>query len=186
MLDLASRLSGDSACPQRTAWASRAAHRAASTPPGPSLRRVAGVRRAPGSSDGPSGANNHNHGAKAPRNRSTTMAVVTIRQLLDSGVHFGHQTRRWNPEALKRFILTERSGIHIIDLQHVARVHRQGVRVRQENRRARRHHPLRRTKSRRRKSSPSRRPAWASPTSTHAGSVASSPTSRRCRSVSPA
>jgi small subunit ribosomal protein S2 len=44
------------------------------------------------------------------------MAVVTIRQLLDSGVHFGHQTRRWNPK-VKRFILAERSGIHIIDLQ---------------------------------------------------------------------
>lgn len=44
------------------------------------------------------------------------MAVVTIRQLLDSGVHFGHQTQRWNPK-VKRFILTERSGIHIIDLQ---------------------------------------------------------------------
>jgi small subunit ribosomal protein S2 len=44
------------------------------------------------------------------------MAVVTMRQLLDSGVHFGHQTRRWNPK-MKRFILTERSGIYIIDLQ---------------------------------------------------------------------
>jgi small subunit ribosomal protein S2 len=44
------------------------------------------------------------------------MAVITIRQLLDAGVHFGHQTRRWNPK-MKRFILTERSGIHIIDLQ---------------------------------------------------------------------
>jgi len=44
------------------------------------------------------------------------MAVVTIRQLLDSGVHFGHQTRRWNPK-VKRFIHAERSGIHIIDLQ---------------------------------------------------------------------
>ncbi len=44
------------------------------------------------------------------------MAAVTIRQLLDSGVHFGHQTRRWNPK-VRRFILTERSGIHIIDLQ---------------------------------------------------------------------
>jgi small subunit ribosomal protein S2 len=44
------------------------------------------------------------------------MAAVTIRQLLDSGVHFGHQTRRWNPK-VKRFMLTERSGIHIIDLQ---------------------------------------------------------------------
>lgn len=44
------------------------------------------------------------------------MAVVTTRQLLDSGVHFGHQTRRWNPK-MKRFILTDRSGIYIIDLQ---------------------------------------------------------------------
>ncbi|PIF04948.1 MAG: 30S ribosomal protein S2 [Propionibacterium sp.] len=44
------------------------------------------------------------------------MAVVTTRQLLDAGVHFGHQTRRWNPK-MKRFIFTERNGIYIIDLQ---------------------------------------------------------------------
>ena len=44
------------------------------------------------------------------------MASVTVRQLLDSGVHFGHQTRRWNPK-MRRFILTDRSGIYIIDLQ---------------------------------------------------------------------
>ena len=44
------------------------------------------------------------------------MAVVTMRQLLESGVHFGHQTRRWNPK-MKRFIFTERNGIYIIDLQ---------------------------------------------------------------------
>ena len=44
------------------------------------------------------------------------MAVVTMRQLLESGVHFGHQTRRWNPK-MKRFIITERNGIYIIDLQ---------------------------------------------------------------------
>jgi len=43
------------------------------------------------------------------------MAVVTMRQLLESGVHFGHQTRRWNPK-MKRFILTERNGIYVIDL----------------------------------------------------------------------
>ncbi|MFC4535889.1 30S ribosomal protein S2 [Sphaerisporangium dianthi] len=42
--------------------------------------------------------------------------VVTMRQMLESGVHFGHQTRRWNPK-MKRFILTERNGIYIIDLQ---------------------------------------------------------------------
>ncbi|MGQ0625892.1 MAG: 30S ribosomal protein S2 [Sporichthyaceae bacterium] len=44
------------------------------------------------------------------------MAVVTMRQLLESGVHFGHQTRRWNPK-MKRYIFTERNGIYIIDLQ---------------------------------------------------------------------
>jgi len=44
------------------------------------------------------------------------MAVVSMRQLLDSGVHFGHQTRRWNPK-MKKYILTDRSGIYIIDLQ---------------------------------------------------------------------
>jgi small subunit ribosomal protein S2 len=51
------------------------------------------------------------------RKGDTGMApVVTMRQLLESGVHFGHQTRRWNPK-MKRFILTERNGIYIIDLQ---------------------------------------------------------------------
>ncbi|MGV0408444.1 30S ribosomal protein S2 [Corynebacterium resistens] len=44
------------------------------------------------------------------------MAVVTMRELLDAGVHFGHQTRRWNPK-MKRFIFTDRNGIYIIDLQ---------------------------------------------------------------------
>ncbi len=44
------------------------------------------------------------------------MAVVTTRQLLEAGVHFGHQTRRWNPK-MKRFIFNERNGIYIIDLQ---------------------------------------------------------------------
>jgi small subunit ribosomal protein S2 len=44
------------------------------------------------------------------------MAVVTMRELLDSGVHFGHQTRRWNPK-MKRYIFTERNGIYIIDIQ---------------------------------------------------------------------
>ena len=44
------------------------------------------------------------------------MAVVTMKQLLESGVHFGHQARRWNPK-MRRFIFMERNGIHIIDLQ---------------------------------------------------------------------
>ena len=44
------------------------------------------------------------------------MAVVTMKQLLEAGVHFGHQTRRWNPK-MKRFIFGERNGIYILDLQ---------------------------------------------------------------------
>ena len=43
------------------------------------------------------------------------MAVVSMKQLLEAGVHFGHQTRRWNPKMAK-FIFTERNGIYIIDL----------------------------------------------------------------------
>ena len=50
------------------------------------------------------------------REKGPAMAVVTTRQLLESGVHFGHQTRRWNPK-MKKFIFTERNGIYIIDLQ---------------------------------------------------------------------
>ena len=46
---------------------------------------------------------------------SWRVPVVTMKQLLESGVHFGHQTRRWNPK-MKRFIFGERSGIYIIDL----------------------------------------------------------------------
>ena len=44
------------------------------------------------------------------------MAVISMRQMLEAGVHFGHQTRRWNPK-MKRFIMTERNGIYIIDLE---------------------------------------------------------------------
>ena len=47
---------------------------------------------------------------------STTAPVVTMKQLLEAGVHFGHQTRRWNPK-MQRFIFGERNGIYIIDLQ---------------------------------------------------------------------
>ena len=44
------------------------------------------------------------------------MSVVSMKQLLEAGVHFGHQTRRWNPKMAK-YIFTERNGIYIIDLQ---------------------------------------------------------------------
>ena len=44
------------------------------------------------------------------------MSVISMKQLLEAGVHFGHQTRRWNPK-MERYIFTERNGIYIIDLQ---------------------------------------------------------------------
>ena len=48
------------------------------------------------------------------------MAIVTMKQLLEAGVHFGHQTRRWNPK-MKPYIFTSRNGIYIIDLQQTIR-----------------------------------------------------------------
>lgn len=49
------------------------------------------------------------------------MAVISMKQLLEAGVHFGHQTRRWNPK-MKRYIFTERNGIYIIDLQKTVKM----------------------------------------------------------------
>jgi small subunit ribosomal protein S2 len=54
-------------------------------------------------------AEENNHGGK-------TMSVISMKQLLEAGVHFGHQTRRWNPK-MAEYIYTERNGIYIIDLQ---------------------------------------------------------------------
>ena len=47
-------------------------------------------------------------------------AVVTMKQMLEAGVHFGHQTRRWNPK-MKRFIHGDRNGVYIIDLEETLR-----------------------------------------------------------------
>src|SRR3954463_2630772 len=67
----------------------------------------------PAVSRSPSGAG----GGAGNRDKGDIMApVVTMRQLLEAGVHFGHQTRRWNPK-MARFIFGERNGIYIIDLQ---------------------------------------------------------------------
>ena len=49
------------------------------------------------------------------------MSVLSMKQLLEAGVHFGHQTRRWNPK-MKKYIFTERNGIYIIDLQKTVRL----------------------------------------------------------------
>ncbi|NPA25465.1 MAG: 30S ribosomal protein S2, partial [Deltaproteobacteria bacterium] len=51
------------------------------------------------------------------------MAMVTMRQLLESGVHFGHQTKRWNPK-MKKYIFGARNGIYIIDLQKTIKLYR--------------------------------------------------------------
>ena len=48
------------------------------------------------------------------------MAIISMKQLLEAGVHFGHQTRRWNPK-MKKYIYTDRNGIYIIDLQKTAK-----------------------------------------------------------------
>ena len=48
------------------------------------------------------------------------MAKVSMKALLESGVHFGHRTARWNPH-MKQYIFTERNGIHIIDLQQTVK-----------------------------------------------------------------
>ncbi|MFX3668570.1 30S ribosomal protein S2, partial [Streptococcus suis] len=47
--------------------------------------------------------------------------VISMKQLLEAGVHFGHQTRRWNPK-MSKYIFTERNGIHVIDLQQTLKL----------------------------------------------------------------
>ena len=54
------------------------------------------------------------------RNLKMSESVVSMKQLLESGVHFGHATRRWNPKMAK-YIFTSRNGIYIIDLQKTAK-----------------------------------------------------------------
>jgi small subunit ribosomal protein S2 len=80
-------------------------------PPGrPQARHVTGTRKQPSSVVA------HERAAHEGKDRAPMAQVVTMKQLLESGVHFGHQTRRWNPK-MKRYIFTERNGIYIIDLQ---------------------------------------------------------------------
>ena len=54
------------------------------------------------------------------------MGVVSMKQLLEAGVHFGHQTRRWNPK-MAEYIFTERNGIYIIDLQKTVKTQSQAI-----------------------------------------------------------
>jgi small subunit ribosomal protein S2 len=60
-------------------------------------------------------------GTQTNQGGTPNMSVVSMRDLLEAGVHFGHQTRRWNPK-MRRFIFTERGGIYIIDLQQTAQL----------------------------------------------------------------
>src|SRR6202044_1507906 len=55
------------------------------------------------------------------------LATITMKELLEAGVHFGHQTRRWNPK-MKEYIFGERTGIHIIDLQKPLKLFREAAR----------------------------------------------------------
>ncbi len=56
------------------------------------------------------------NGRRGGETEEFIMAVITMKQLLETGVHFGHQTRRWNPK-MKKYIFGERNGIHVIDLE---------------------------------------------------------------------
>lgn len=60
-------------------------------------------------------------GKEKPKGEMNFMATVNMKQLLEAGVHFGHQTRRWNPK-MKPYIFTERNGIYIIDLQKTVKL----------------------------------------------------------------
>ncbi|MBI4463125.1 MAG: 30S ribosomal protein S2, partial [Acidobacteria bacterium] len=55
------------------------------------------------------------------------MPTITMKELLEAGVHFGHQTRRWNPK-MKDYIFGERNGIHIIDLQKTLKMFKEAAR----------------------------------------------------------
>src|SRR3984957_12783794 len=68
------------------------------------------------------------HGPQAFNQRGGPLAVeITMKELLEAGVHFGHQTRRWNPK-MKEYIFGERNGIHIIDLQKTLKMFRESSR----------------------------------------------------------
>jgi len=60
--------------------------------------------------------------------KSPAQEIVSMRQLLESGVHFGHQTKRWNPK-MKRYIFTARNGIHVIDLQQSIKLIRKAYQI---------------------------------------------------------
>ena len=117
--------------------------------------------------------------ARPTDGKERRVAVVTMKQLLEAGVHFGHQTRRWNPK-MKRFIFGERNGIYIIDLHQTLERDRDGLHATSATwsptaARSCSSAP----RSRRRTRSRATPTSAACRTSTSAGSAACSPTSRR-------
>src|ERR1700723_583071 len=64
-------------------------------------------------------------------NQGATLANITMKELLEAGVHFGHQTKRWNPK-MKEYIFGERNGIYIIDLQKTLKLFKDAMRYVQE------------------------------------------------------
>ena len=146
------------------AISSRALERARSEP---SRYNAAASRTRPGGSawvavpafDGAGSSQARRQSVKSTRKGTYPMPVVSMRELLEAGVHFGHQTRRWNPK-MHRFIFTERGGIYIIDLQQTQQLLRRrttspgtspsaAARSSSSARRSRRRTPSRRGEARR-------------------------------------
>ena len=90
-------------------------------------------------------------------NGRTAMAHLTMKELLEAGVHFGHQTKRWNPK-MQKYIFGERNGIYIIDLQKTLKKFREALRLRARPGGRRAARPLRRARRSRRRRRCSRRP----------------------------
>ena len=97
------------------------------TPAGPVYRRGAGRRRTEGGASarkpgfiGFSAEVPSDSGVEETTKRRCDVAVITMKELLEAGVHFGHQAKRWNPR-MKKYIFGERNGIYIIDLQKTLR-----------------------------------------------------------------
>jgi small subunit ribosomal protein S2 len=107
--------------------------------------------------------------------------VVSMKALLESGVHFGHRTNKWEPR-MRPFIFTERNGIHIIDLQQTVKSE-YGLQCRARLRATAARFSLSAPSARRRKPSAKKPFAAVCPTSPNAGWAASSPTGRRCPSA---
>jgi len=104
------------------------------------------------------------------------LATITMKELLEAGVHFGHQTKRWDPR-MKEYIFGERNGIYIIDLQKTLKMFKEASKFVIELASRARSFSSSAPSARRRTPSPRRKPlAAACSTSTSAGSVASSTT----------